>query len=286
MLQYKGDHNTLGYWYDWIKYKDRFEKMDERQRVRCGESMPILWTSRVGGPLLGFLNTKTEEAFFSQNGKAERVIGKPLSEMEIIVRVLKGGPAGCACDNCPKAPPAVLIMRNEWNDLRVDDPWPAYGTVMAGGRVLNAVSGEPAEQMVALWYVHGEPVMGRIWNKDGKVDFSFLFCINILFLKVAAAFGWGGKAFQTNIGSIQVLTQLPDHVRGFDYHWRTFKEASIFDKNKKEYHPVHVDSVKGWLGVEKFLYKCRFVFVVRRHRALHCQAPEREGDARQGGHSQ
>ncbi|CAK5131186.1 unnamed protein product [Meloidogyne enterolobii] len=100
VLQYNGDHNSLGYWYEWIKYKDRFEKTDERQLVRCGDSMPILWVNRPGGTLLGTLNMKTEEAYLSQAGKAECVLGKPLSEMMIIVRNLKGSPPWCPCDTC------------------------------------------------------------------------------------------------------------------------------------------------------------------------------------------
>lgn len=59
-MQYKGDHNTLGFWYEWIKYKDRFEKSDIRQMVKCGDSMPILWKDRQGGALLGYLDNKTE----------------------------------------------------------------------------------------------------------------------------------------------------------------------------------------------------------------------------------
>lgn len=106
----------------------------------------------------------------------------------------------------------------------------ANHAIKAGDRTLKAAPGDPADQFVALWYVHGEPVMGRIWNNNGKV---------------AAAFGWGGKAFTDQIGSIQVLCELPDHVRGFDYHWCSFKEAAIFDKNQKQFFPVHVDSVKG-----------------------------------------
>ena len=86
VLQYKGDHNSLGYWYDWIKYGDRFEKTDERQLVRCGQSMPILWANRPGGPLLGYLDMQKEEAYFAQNGKAEKITGKPLADMLIIVR--------------------------------------------------------------------------------------------------------------------------------------------------------------------------------------------------------
>ena len=66
---------------------------------------------------------------------------------------------------------------------------------------------------------------------------------------MAAAFGWGGKAFTDKIGSVQVLVDLPDQVRGFEYSWQSFEVAAIFDKNKKEYFPVHVDSVKGWFPV-------------------------------------
>nr|CAD2189244.1 unnamed protein product [Meloidogyne enterolobii] len=234
VLQYKGDHNTLGYWYEWIKYKDRFEKTDERQLVRCGDSMPILWEGRTGGTLLGYLNMKTEEAFFSQGGKAECIVGKPLSEMKIIMRNLSGGPLGCVCNICFKAPPPPvpppLIMLNEWADIRMGDAWPTYKTIRAGDKTLNAAPGDSSEQHVALWYVHGEPVMGRIWNNNGKV---------------AAAFGWNGKAFVDNIGSIQVLVDLPERVRGYDYHWRPWSDAAVFDKNARVFYPVHVDQVKG-----------------------------------------
>lgn len=75
ILQYKGDHNNLGYWYEWIKYKDRLEKSEERQLVRCGDSIPIFWKDREGGPLVGNLrlDSKTDEASFSHDGIAENV---------------------------------------------------------------------------------------------------------------------------------------------------------------------------------------------------------------------
>ncbi|VDK28937.1 unnamed protein product, partial [Anisakis simplex] len=59
VLQYPGDHNTLGFWYEWIKYKDRFEKTEDRQMVKCGDSLPILWKDRKEGALLGYLDNKT-----------------------------------------------------------------------------------------------------------------------------------------------------------------------------------------------------------------------------------
>jgi len=71
VLQYVGDHNTLGYWYNWIKYKDRFENADQRPVVKCGGSIPFLWQNRAEGPLLGDLDLKTEIARFSHDKVAE-----------------------------------------------------------------------------------------------------------------------------------------------------------------------------------------------------------------------
>lgn len=73
--------------------------------------------NRAGGPLLGYLDTKTEEAFFSHDGKAECITGKELAEMMIVVRNTQGGPIGCPCENCPKEPPAKLVMLNEVSGL-------------------------------------------------------------------------------------------------------------------------------------------------------------------------
>jgi len=91
VLQYKGDHRNLGYWYNWIKYSQRFEKADERQLLKCGDSIPILWNNRKLGSLLGFLDNKTELAGFSHDKVAEQLSGKQLDDMLIIVRELKGG---------------------------------------------------------------------------------------------------------------------------------------------------------------------------------------------------
>ena len=54
MLQYKGDHRTLGYWYNWIKYKDRFNT-ENREILRCGDSLPLLWQNRPAGAIMGQL---------------------------------------------------------------------------------------------------------------------------------------------------------------------------------------------------------------------------------------
>uniref|UniRef100_A0A914YXI2 Uncharacterized protein n=1 Tax=Panagrolaimus superbus TaxID=310955 RepID=A0A914YXI2_9BILA len=243
ILQYKGDHNNLGYWYEWIKYKDRFEKADERQLVKCGDSLPIFWKDRAtGGPLVGFLDSKTEEARFSHDGVAENLTGSILSEMWIIVRNLNGGPPFCDCwqrgGSCPKPPPPPPIpqpgppppraMINEWMDIRAGDPFPTKSLIKALNKTLDTVPGQNADQYVALWYQQGEPIMGRIWNEGGKV---------------AANFGWFNHEYNGNVGSIQVLIELSEYVRGFDYGWRPFKEAAVF--GEKEWYPVHVEFHKG-----------------------------------------
>ncbi|VDK18066.1 unnamed protein product [Anisakis simplex] len=232
VLQYKGNHLSLGYWYNWIKYSDRFDVMDKgAEMLKCGDSFPILWTDRPGGALLGYVDNKTEIARFSHDGKVEEVSGTPLSNMMIIVRELKGGPPYCECTECKKEPPKpiVRVTLNEWADFRYGDNWPESGTpVRALGRSLNTYPDENPDQYVALWYQSGEPVMGRIWNDGGKIK---------------ACFGWGGHEYRERIGSIQILYELPEAIRGFDYAWKPFTEAASF--GEKEWIPVHVDHHKG-----------------------------------------
>ncbi|KAK6751531.1 hypothetical protein RB195_003121 [Necator americanus] len=105
VLQYTGDHNSQGFWYEWIKYKDRLEKTDERQFLKCGDSFPIYWKDREEGPLLGYVDNRTEIALFSCDGTVYERKGPELNDMYIIVRNIKGGPPFCECDHCPKAPP-------------------------------------------------------------------------------------------------------------------------------------------------------------------------------------
>lgn len=98
--------------------------------------------------------------------------------MWIIVRNTEGGPPTCGCKHCykppppkpPPGPPPPRVMIDEWIDLRAGDPWPTdKKLIKALNRNLNTHSGENPEQYVALWYQQGEPVMGRIWNNNGKV---------------------------------------------------------------------------------------------------------------------
>jgi len=59
--------------------------------------MPIYWSDRPEGALLGYLDNKTEIAWFSHDKRAEQITGKALDNMQIIVRELKGGPPTCGC---------------------------------------------------------------------------------------------------------------------------------------------------------------------------------------------
>ncbi|VDM69562.1 unnamed protein product [Strongylus vulgaris] len=232
VLQYTGDHNTQGFWYEWIKYKDRFDKTEVRQLLRCGDSFPILWKDRpevgppkhdrnqntsilVQGALLGYVDNKTEIALFSCDGKVYAKTGGELSDMYIIMRNTLGGPPNCECATCkvappPPGPPPPKVMIDEWMDIRAGDPWPDRTLVKALDKTLDTIAGENPDQYVALWYQQGEPVMGRVWNEGGKI---------------AANFCWNKNEYKGNVGSIQVLVHLSEHVRGFDYSWIPFPQV-------------------------------------------------------------
>uniref|UniRef100_A0A1I7XFW4 Uncharacterized protein n=1 Tax=Heterorhabditis bacteriophora TaxID=37862 RepID=A0A1I7XFW4_HETBA len=219
VLQYTGDHTKQGFWYEWIQYKDRFTNSESRQMVKCGDSFPILWNNRKEGALLGYVNNKTENALFSCDGKVYEKKGGELAEMYVIMRNTVGGPPFCECANCPKVSTPVIspttgippprIMLNEWLDIRVGDPWPTRAIVKALDKTLDTIVGENPDQYVALWYMAGEPVMGRASPK--------LILAKII-LKVAANFGWFNNEYKGN--------------------------AASFDKDK-EWHPVHVNHHKG-----------------------------------------
>uniref|UniRef100_A0AC34R0E9 Uncharacterized protein n=1 Tax=Panagrolaimus sp. JU765 TaxID=591449 RepID=A0AC34R0E9_9BILA len=123
---------------------------------------------------------------------------------------------------------AELTGADGWIDKRAGDPWPEEKLVRALDRSLSTLPNEKPDQYVALWYQQGEPVMGRIWNEGGKI---------------AANFSWGGHEYRNNIGPLQILAELPESVRGFDYEWKDFKEAAKF--GDKEWSPVHVNHYKG-----------------------------------------
>lgn len=162
--------------------------------------------------------------------------------MMMIVRNIKGGPAFCECyktgGGCPPpppppsvpppGPPPPRVMINEWMDIRSGDAFPQRNLVKALGKSLDTLPGQNPNQYVALWYQQGEPIMGRVWNEGGKV---------------AATFGWFNNEYKGNVGSIQLLVELSDNVRGYDFEWKPFKEIAVF--GEREWYPVHVEYHKG-----------------------------------------
>lgn len=69
-------------------------------------------------------------------------------------------------------PPPPLVMIDEWMDVKMGDPFPQKNLVKALGKTLDTVPGQNPDQYVALWYQQGEPIMGRIWNENGRVSGS------------------------------------------------------------------------------------------------------------------
>ncbi|VDO66380.1 unnamed protein product [Haemonchus placei] len=173
------------------------------------------------GALLGYVDNKTEIALFSCDGKVYERAGPQLNDMYILMRNTVGGPPFCECPRCPKAPPPP--------PTRPGDPWPDKILVKALNQTLDTIPGENPDQYVALWYQAGEPVMGRVWNENGRV---------------AADFCWNDKEYRGNVGSIQLLVHLSERARGFDYQWLPYPQASSFDKSKA-WIPVHVNNAKG-----------------------------------------
>ncbi|XGW27074.1 hypothetical protein V3C99_007571 [Haemonchus contortus] len=142
-----------------------------------------------------------------------------------------GGVCRCRC-TCFKLARPILpprVMLDEWIDIRAGDPWPDKILVKALNQTLDTIPGENPDQYVALWYQAGEPVMGRVWNENGRV---------------AADFCWNDKEYRGNVGSIQLLVHLSERARGFDYQWLPYPQASSFDKSKA-WIPVHVNNAKG-----------------------------------------
>jgi hypothetical protein len=84
ILQYKDNHLKVGFWYNWFVFLSRSHLIslfrmkfsecpkqndDKRELVRCGSAMPILWSDRPEGALMGSLDMQTEVAAFPFGGK-------------------------------------------------------------------------------------------------------------------------------------------------------------------------------------------------------------------------
>uniref|UniRef100_A0A0M3JXU9 Ig-like domain-containing protein n=1 Tax=Anisakis simplex TaxID=6269 RepID=A0A0M3JXU9_ANISI len=228
VLTYEGNHLSKGFFYEWIKYSEYLseEKSDSRVPLRCGDAVPLACSEKGS---LGTLDFQKRTAIVSNGKEIQTLKGDELKEMFILVRNTKDGPSQCRCVECErrreteKATPPPLLMVNEWTDFRTGDTFPvSKRLIKALNRPLNTKDG-PQEQYVALWYHFGNAVMGRAWSEKGKI---------------AAAFASKKKVFSGNVGSLQLLVQIPPAAAGFDYSWVSYRKAAVI--GEKEWHPVHI----------------------------------------------
>ncbi|CAD6198979.1 unnamed protein product [Caenorhabditis auriculariae] len=198
ILQYKGDYNSLGYWYEWLPLSRRLDGGNVRELVRCGNSTPVLAKLADGSEKIGFLDLSTEVALISINGKTEKFEGAQTANLLGIYRNLFPPPTG------------LKVYDDLWYDLRYNDNFPK-NAVPADGRQLATETG-PMFQYVGLWYKHGDPLFGRAYpDHAGKTKAHF------------------GKNNQENsgpeIGSMQLLTVPEASCMGLEYKWMTLSEG-------------------------------------------------------------
>ncbi|KJH49509.1 hypothetical protein DICVIV_04343 [Dictyocaulus viviparus] len=199
ILTYKGDFNSLGYWYEWLPLKTRFANEAHRELVKCGQSTPVLMKCKDGKQRLGYLDLSSEVALVGSGGKTESVAGGNVEELLGIFRNLRPPPTG------------VKIYDDLWADVKYGDKFPS-NVVPADNRQLKTETG-PMNQYVALWYKHGEPVFGRAYPApDGKIMANF------------------GANDQENagpeIGSMQMLTVPDQSMMGLEYQWLPRSQGS------------------------------------------------------------
>jgi hypothetical protein len=86
---------------------------------------------------------------------------------------------------------------------------------------------------VALWYKHGVPVSGYIYNNNGRISASFVA---------------NGVEHTSNIGSVQVLTFNPVSS-GFKLSWQTYKVKACLCRRMCVCVQVATTKGSGWWGV-------------------------------------
>ncbi|KAK6746692.1 hypothetical protein RB195_000143 [Necator americanus] len=226
ILTYKGNFKTLGYWYEWLPLKSRFDDTTDRELVRCGQSTPILIPCKDGQLRLGYLDLSTEIAMVSYDKKVEELSGGPTQNCLGLFRNYK-------------EPPLKIVEDDQWDDLKWGDVFPKNAEP-ALKRELKTEAKRPKYQYVALWYKHGEPVFGLAYpGPDGKLKASF-----------------GAKNQENNgpeIGSLQLLT-LPDpSCMGLEYKWMTLADGR--KDEAKKWEPVHVGTAAPCVCVDEKGYE-------------------------------
>ncbi|KAK6012538.1 hypothetical protein OSTOST_22312, partial [Ostertagia ostertagi] len=111
ILTYKGNYKTLGYWYEWLPLKSRFDDTTDRELVKCGQSTPILMTCADKEKRLGYLDLSTEVAMVAYNKKVEQIAGGATQECLGIFRNYK-------------PPPNVIVEDDQWEDTKWGNEFP------------------------------------------------------------------------------------------------------------------------------------------------------------------
>ncbi len=220
VLTYTGNWGTNRYEYNWIRYSERIK--DNYQMVRCGQVTPALMKLSNGQLAMGQIDLNTEIASASLNGKVETLNGKPVQDMLVIVRNLTDpGRILNPFPDCPHAKGSCPPLGDDgWVDLRVKlDKFPPCA-VKALDRPLRQEDGSQQVQAVALWYKHGEPVMGKAYEIGDQL---------------AATFGWDNQEFSGDVGSVQLQCFHSQAEQGFVLSWRPFKL-----RETDGWGPVHV----------------------------------------------
>jgi len=195
VLTYKGSFDDHGYFYEWVPFRAR--NAAQLALVHCGDAAPILLQSPQHGTLLGNIDLRTEKTALGVGGK--EVTGGALESALVIVR-----------NHVRPDKPYNPTGENLWVDIRIGDPFPA-AAVRGADRPLAMDDGTRVEHSVALWYKHGQPVMGRAQGGPSGQ-------------RVTAAFGWGGREHPGE-GSIQMLIYTKKDEMGFEYQWRPYVAA-------------------------------------------------------------
>lgn len=211
-------YKARAFWYEWIPYRRRLEP--HLAMVRCGNTAPILMKGPGGKSFVGSLDLTTDIAAFSEGGKATTKEGG-LLDYHVICRNHDKPPGYDAVGK--KKVQLMEGMEDDWVDRRVNDPYPDHA-IKTLDRPLKLDNAQSCVFAVALWYKHGEPVMGRCFeDRAGKVQ---------------AAFGWGGHGFTSDAGSIQVLRyDVNEYDYEYEYKWMPYGDAV---KKTGGYRPVHV----------------------------------------------
>lgn len=151
------------------------------------------------------IRARSETAQISVNGGVkEQTTG--INELYTIVRDISAPPHTCCTDK--PAPPPVLEFFDVWSDVNEGDDFQrARYPVKALDRPLKYPGG-PKDVYVGLWYKHGKPCAGAVFNEGGKIRGEFA----------------PDAVHNVKVGSMQTLTYNPI-TAGFKLGWKTYKEA-------------------------------------------------------------